>query len=538
MTPKILVSKCERLERLVEEKEEGKLSTNSKKVLRSKIKSPVNKIQRSAVERNLKNKERIESYETQLRKKDSEILTLNRKLNNLQKTITDKEKTIKGLELKFPRMISELKQGLMDEKRANVEMKDVLKKYKQVNGDKKQMEDQLKLKDEKLKELRLTKKKLTEELKSKEEELTNFRSRLSALEEKVPKLLDEIHYKDQEMQSKDQDLIRYEETVDFLEQRLEAQLEDQRTQEKLIDDLKRRLNECCEEIDSKENEINVLRASNHDLYEELQEQYDALEKTDQETKNYLQIIDSIREKIDVDAGNNMEKLHHSIDHLDKATEDFLDKVSSVSKKKNMSFKVKLTIRKSKAGKSIVTGADETLDSIVMNPSVFNNNNSSRFSFNNIQHSSRNSGKLSQENIFKMSNSRTSSTFNQSRVSVDDGRKYFKPNSRAEDDLDEVFVANETWNQSIKPRSSQGSVVESSLNSQTSRSEYDISSDTAARLDELDNNVQRLWNKLSAKDDSYEVFKSNTKVSQDNFSVITSIYIIPATFHQQCIQDEE
>lgn len=513
MTPKIMVTKCERLERLVEEKEEGKLSTN-RKVLRSKVKSPVNKIQRSAIERSLKNKERIESYETQLRKKESEILSLNRKINNLQKTVSDKEKSIKGLELKFPKMISELKHGLQEEKKANIEMKEVFKRYRQVSGEKKLLEDQMKAKDDKLKELKKANKTLMEELKTKDGELSSFRTRLFALEEKVPNLLDEIHEKDQEIVSKDQDLLRFEETVEFLEQRLEAQLNDQRTQEKLIDDLKRKLNECCEEIENKDNEVNILRATNNDLYEELQEQYEALEKTDQETKNYLQIIDSIREKIDVAPGN-VEKLHNSIDYLDRATEDFLDKVSSVSKKKNMSFKVKLTIRKGKGGTTF--SANETYDSIIVNPNVLNNN-STRLSFNNIVNSSR---KLSQDNVFKLSQSRTSSTLScKSRVSVDGGRKHLRLGRTAtEEELDEVFAANEQWNNSIKPRSSQGSVVESSLNSvntEASKSEYDLSSDTCARLEDLDSQVQSLWHKLSTKDESYEQFKSSTKVSLDHY----------------------
>ena len=508
VTPRIMVSKCEKLERLVEEKDGG--ARASKKVLRAKIKSPVNKIQKSIIERNMKNKDRIESYESQLRKKESEILSLNRKLNSVQKTINDKDKTIKGLELKFPKMINELKQGLTEEKKANVEMKEVLKKYRQANGDKKQVEEKLKLKDEKLKEVKASKKKLMDDLKSKDLELNNFRIRLQTLEEKVPQLLEEICLKDEEITSKDQDLVKFEETIEFLEQRLEAQADDLRSQEKLIDDLKRRLNECSEEIDSKENEILDLRASHCELQEELQEQYEALEKTDQETKNYLQIIDSIREKIDV-APTTAEKLHNSIDYLDKATADYLDKVSSVSKKKNMSFKVKLTVTKTKnRGGRQLQGlqANETFDSIILNPNSFNNNNSSRFSFHNIKHSSRNSGRFSQENMFKMSNS-----FNHSRVSLDEGRKHMKLQNGEMDSLDEVFADNAEDSLSRKTRESKGSLTaESSLFSEASKSEYDVSSDTCNRFEELDNKVQNLWNKLSTKDESFEVFKSNTKVS--------------------------
>jgi len=497
MTPRIMVSKCEKLERLV-----GNDPGKGKKVLRAMIRSPVNK--KSTLDRN-RNKDKIEAFEANLKKKESEILSLNRKVNNLQKTVSEKERTIKGLELKFPKMISDLKQGLKEEKKMNVELKEVLKKYNQVSGDKKQMADQLKAKDDKLREVRNLKRNLAEELKCKELELSEFRQRLFALEEKVPLLVKEINEKNEEIKSKDEDIIRYEETVEFLEQRLEAQSEDQRSQEKLIDDLKRRLNACNEEIDSKENEIWDLRTSNYELYDELQEQYAALEATDQETKNYLQIIDSIREKIDL-APVSAEKLHNSIDYLDKATEDFLDKVSTVSKKKNMSFRVKLTISKGNRGR-LVTG-DQTFDSIILNQKSFNNNNSSRFSFNNIKHSSRNSGKFSQENIFKMSNSRNSSFF-QNRNSIDEVGKNSMFNDNTEG-LDEVFHDNEALRSLRKAGSSHGSLIESSVNTEASKSEYDVSSDTCNRLEELDVKVKTLWNKLSAKDDSYEAFKSNAK----------------------------
>merc|ERR1719342_43698 len=497
ITPRIMVSKCEKLEKLV-----GNDPGKGKKVLRAMIRSPVNK--KSTLDRN-RNKDRIEAYEANLRKKESEILSLNRKVNNLQKTVSEKERTIKGLELKFPKMISDLKQGLKEEKKMNVELKEVLKKYNQVSGDKKQMADQLKAKDDKLREVRNLKRNLAEELKCKELELSEFRQRLFSLEEKVPLLVKEINEKNEEIKSKDEDIIRFEETVEFLEQRLEAQSEDQRSQEKLIDDLKRRLNACNEEIDSKENEIWDLRTSNYELYDELQEQYAALEATDQETKNYLQIIDSIREKIDL-APVSAEKLHNSIDYLDKATEDFLDKVSTVSKKKNMSFRVKLTISKGNRGR-LITG-DQTFDSIILNQKSFNNNNSSRFSFNNIKHSSRNSGKFSQENIFKMSNSRNSSFF-QNRNSIDEVGKNSMFNDNTEG-LDEVFHDNEALRSLRKAGSSHGSLIESSVNTEASKSEYDVSSDTCNRLEELDVKVKTLWNKLSAKDDSYEAFKSNAK----------------------------
>ena len=347
-----------------------------------------------------------------MKKKESEILSLTRKINLLQKTVSEREKTIKGLEVKFPKMIAELKHGLLEEKRTNVELNDVLKKCRQANGNKQRLEEKVKMKDEKLREIKLSKKKLSEELQCKDSELRDFRSRIRSLEEKIPELVEEVERKEDELRqqaaeaaSRDEDLARCEETVEFLEQRLEAQSEEQKNQEKLIDDLKRRLNECGDEVDARESEIQDLRAINVKLYNELQDQYEALEKTDQETQNYLQIIEGIREKI---GSAPAERLHDSIEYLDKATDEFLEKVSSVSKKRNISFGVKLTVRKS----SVLSGQDqhERLDSFLVNPSSFNNN-STRFSFNNIKHSSRNSGRLSQ--------CRTSSIHRSSRGSFEE-----------------------------------------------------------------------------------------------------------------------
>ena len=473
------MSKCERLEKLVEEKE-----GRNKKILRGKIKSPASKINKSAAERSIRNKDRIESYETQLKKKESEILSLTRKINLLQKTVGEKEKTIKGLELKFPKMIAELKHGLLEEKKTNVELKDVLKKCRQSAGNKKQIEEKLRLKDEKLKQLKLSNKRTVEELQSKEFELEEFRKRIRSLEGKIPNLVQEIERKDEELarqdleiSSRDEDLARCEETVDFLEQRLEVQAEEQKNQEKLIDDLKRRLNECGDQIDAKENEIQDLRASNVELCSELQDQYEALEKTDQETQNYLQIIEGIREKIDA-APVSLDKIHDSIEYLDKATDAFLDKVSSVSKRNgNRSYRVKLTVRKgSLAGGG---GQDPSgLESFLMNPSSFNNN-SARVSFSHVKHSSRNSGRFSQENIFRLSRSRHSSLLNPSRGSLEEPRRNLKFTSNTTtDSLDDVFLDS----------ARRSSLVESSLGTEATRSDIDISSDTCTRLEVLDDQV--------------------------------------------------
>merc|ERR1719500_2761760 len=123
--------------------------------------------------------------DNKLKKKDSEIVNLNRKLNAIQKVVNEKEKIIKNLEYKFPKMLSELKKGLTEERKVNIGLKESLRKNKQVSVSK-QTEDQLKVKDEKLREAGILKKKLMDDLKAKDLELEEFRQRLETLEKKIP----------------------------------------------------------------------------------------------------------------------------------------------------------------------------------------------------------------------------------------------------------------------------------------------------------------------------------------------------------------
>ena len=60
----------------------------------------------------IKKKTPSDNLEADLRKKNGEILTLNRKINKLEEILTEKNKIIKDLEIKFPKMLSELSRGL------------------------------------------------------------------------------------------------------------------------------------------------------------------------------------------------------------------------------------------------------------------------------------------------------------------------------------------------------------------------------------------------------------------------------------------
>jgi len=488
ITPKIMITKCSKLEKLAESTEQGKVKT----VSRRKVKSPaLSKVVKSgnkdmkengkvAKEKLLEYENKLKKHESEIKKKNSEILQLNRKLSSVQKTVHEKEKVIKSLELKFPKMLSELKKGLSEERKTNVGLKETLRKNKQLFGVNKKTEDLLKLKDEKLKEVINVKNNLLEDLKAKDLELDEFRERLGTLENKLPDFISRI-------KKKEEDLEKCRETIEFLEQRLVFQSEENNNKEDDIVDLRNQIKELSDELLDKDKEVVDIRAKNNEMYNQLMEQYRKLEVTDLETKNYLDIIDNIRGKLDAEP-NDVKVLHESITCLDKATEDFLDKVSAVSKENNMSFNVKLTVRKNLGG-SLRDKSPENFGSYCLRPVSIDNNNSSHINFNSIRHSSfRSSGRLSKADLgYQEYQSFVPSTYH-----------------------DEVFDG-----YSIKCTSRNSNVDSSLATTDASRDDVDISSDTCTRFDNLDNKVRSLWTKLSTRDDTFEEFKSDKKEKFSN-----------------------
>ena len=105
----------------------------------------------------------------------------------------------------------------------------------------------------------------------------------------------------------------------------------------------------------------------------------------------------------------------------------------------------------------------------MNTSSFNNN-SGRVSFSHVKHSSRNSGRFSQASFL----------LNPSRGSLEEPRCNLKFTSNTTtDSLDDVFLDS----------ARRSSLVESSLGTEATRSDIDISSDTCTRLEVLDDQVK-------------------------------------------------
>ena len=77
--------------------------------------------------------------------------------------------------------------------------------------------------------------------------------------------------------------------------------------------------------------------------------------------------------------------------------------------------------------------------------------------------------------------------------------------------DDVFEDRDEPSFCKRSRSSKGSFTESSINTEASRSDYDVSSDTCTRMEELDNKVRHLWNRLST---ASEVYQSGAKVRKN------------------------
>ena len=175
LTPRITISDCEN---------KHKASKGEKTVQRKKIKSPANK----KALRRLEPKSKIEEYESQLKKKSSEIFSLTRKVNVLQETLNDKNRLVRDLEMKFPKMLSELSRGLgkdPEKLKVSLELKETMKRNRQLSGNQKRNEDLLRNKEDKIKLLEKERDKALEELRVKEKESKDFKSRLVSAEQRV-----------------------------------------------------------------------------------------------------------------------------------------------------------------------------------------------------------------------------------------------------------------------------------------------------------------------------------------------------------------
>jgi len=450
LTPKIVISLSSK-----QETRHSNSKVSPKKVLRSKVRSPVNvKSRRTIGGRDAKSSSKeisrvkFEELENQLGKKTSECLSMNRKINALQKTLTEKDQTIRDLEIKFPKMLSELKNGFGEDeskKRVNKELKETMKRNRQLSGAQKQTEDQLKIKDDKLKQALKAKDVALDELKVKEKESKEFLGRLSALEKSFPELV-------MKLSVKESDVRRSNEMVSNLEQRLKIVTDDNILKMRSIDQVSDQLVDLNNNVLEKEAEIVYLKQNVYELQVHKRDDNIKVKRLEFEKLHLQKLVEQVRGPIEptdiVEEGVN----------FDEATENFLDKVSAVSKEQNVTVNLKLTVKKSR---------------------VSNIFDQSRV------HSGRNSLKtLTEENNYL------------SRL--DESNEEYP---------DEVFdnLIDFAENMAVGSIEDVSNIIE---DSNMSEEEYDVSAGTINRAEELDTKVREMWAKLSTRDQTFEELRSD------------------------------
>jgi len=348
VTPKITISKCAQsyIETAfnVKKKSDGnslqveatigpvkRSPKNKPTVLRKKIKSPLHSnkpLPKSSKETFIK-PGKPNDLDVQLKRKTIEIAGLERKINNLQKLVSDRDKKVKELELKLPRMLNDVKKMEAFSNKRNV-------------GNLKRQEGQLnsKGKDTRLKEAEESKKAALDQLKSIEKESKELFRKLICSE----KTVEEVKMK---LDEKTDELNMAEEKILFLEHRLKSQFDENFER---IKKLEEEISRIKSELRSRESEVLVMNEHNEELRSELEEQYSTREKMEEEIKQYIDVIDGIKNNLDKTSSNEINR--RSID-LDQATEDFLEKVSTVSKKKNVTVNLKLTVKKTKLNETLL-----------------------------------------------------------------------------------------------------------------------------------------------------------------------------------------
>lgn len=131
---------------------------------------------------------RVTELWEQVKKKDAEIVNLTRKVNALQKTLGEKDKSLKDLEIKIPKMLTDLRKNLEEDemkKRMNRDLRDTMKRNRNLSGNVKQVEDQLRLKEGKLKDTLEDKRKVEAELKVRQRESREAGQRAAGLERQL-----------------------------------------------------------------------------------------------------------------------------------------------------------------------------------------------------------------------------------------------------------------------------------------------------------------------------------------------------------------
>ena len=243
----------------------------------------------------------------QVKKRDAEIVTLSRKLNSTQKSLAEKEKLARDLETKIPAMLADLKKNLeADEvkKRMNRDLKESAKRNKSLSGTMKQVEDQLKVKEEKYQSLLAAKRNVDAILKEKQKELKSFAQRGLSFERTILDL-------ERKLSQSLIDLEREKEKRGNLESRCSHLLDDLGERERFIERLRTDVFHANNVAASRETAFEELKKHNLEMQRLMQNQEQMLMKNQEE------------DQLPEDERNG--------ESLNSVTEDFLDRISAVSR---------------------------------------------------------------------------------------------------------------------------------------------------------------------------------------------------------------
>ena len=450
LTPKIVISCCAK-------QQEKTTRVSPKKVPRRKVRSPVNQKFKPVGGRDVKSsykevsRAQFQELELQLRKKISECMNLTRKNNNLQKTVTEKDQIIRDLEIKFPKMLSELKKGMGQDnskKKVNLELKETIKRNRQLSGAQKQTEDQLKIKEDKLKQVIEARDIALDKLKIKEKESKEFLHRLTLLEKSVPELV-------LKLSEKESDLRRSTETITNLEQRLQMLSEDNLLKVGSIDQISNQLVDLNNNILEKEVEIVGLKQVVFELQTHNKTETMKVKRLELEKMHLQKLIEHSNRP------QEQKSFANEGVNFDEATEDFLDKVSAVSKDQNVTVNLKLMVKKSRV-------------SSILDQSTAN---------------------VSPRNTLK--------TLTNEEKSIVTGRLEESIDEYPDEVFDNLVDFDEEM--SVEENDDPVDIIEDSNMSENS---YDVSVGTMARAEELDTKVREMWTKLSCRDQTFDQLEND------------------------------
>ena len=325
---------------------------------------------------------RMKELEEQAKKKDAEIVSLTRKLNLNLKTLAEKETSLRALETKIPNMLLELRKNIEADQKKKVMSKDLresMSRNRNLSGSMKRAEDQLKVKEDKLKEALDARRVLDDQLKAKHKELKESVQKVTVLERKVTEL-------QRKLSEEERELERNNERRETVEVKYNRIFDENNLKDDIIEKLKTDVFHISNVASSRENEFEELKQHNSELQTVILTQNNQMVQMSREMCDHgsCQKIKNNGSK-DHKAYSRSEVVSKSGEEarkslaegplvserevagrvrdegtLDQATEQFLDRVSQVSKDRNLSVNLKLTVRKTErrssiADKSILCG---------------------------------------------------------------------------------------------------------------------------------------------------------------------------------------